>query len=186
MCDTCSVAGVIVWLNGTFGVGKTSTSALLAESLPDARVFDTEEVGFLLRPLLGSIPVRDFQEWPPWRRLVVEVAAQTLAYAGGTLVIPQTVLVEEYWDEIIDGLGNAGICIHHFVLHADHSTLTRRIDADDTLPAAARRWRFDHVAEYERARAWLARRSHVIDTTHLTPDDVAACITSTLREWTSA
>ncbi len=33
---------MIVWLNGAFGVGKTTTSGLLAKTLPGARVFDAE------------------------------------------------------------------------------------------------------------------------------------------------
>jgi 2-phosphoglycerate kinase len=95
---------MIIWLNGTFGVGKTTTSAGLIEALPDSRIFDSEDVGDMLRPVLNSVPVVDFQEWTPWRGLVVETAAQVLDYVGGTLVIPQTVLVESYWREIRSGL----------------------------------------------------------------------------------
>ncbi|SEC34411.1 hypothetical protein SAMN04489727_3418 [Amycolatopsis tolypomycina] len=39
---------MIVWLNGTFGAGKTTTAAELARLL-GARTFDTEFVGYLLR-----------------------------------------------------------------------------------------------------------------------------------------
>jgi adenylylsulfate kinase-like enzyme len=31
---------VIVWLNGTHGAGKTTTSALVQQLIPDSRVFD--------------------------------------------------------------------------------------------------------------------------------------------------
>jgi hypothetical protein len=40
---------MIVWLNGTFGAGKTTTARELVTRLPDARVFGAEHVGFLLR-----------------------------------------------------------------------------------------------------------------------------------------
>jgi adenylylsulfate kinase-like enzyme len=36
---------VIVWLNGTHGAGKTTTSALVHQLIPDSRVFDAEKVG---------------------------------------------------------------------------------------------------------------------------------------------
>jgi hypothetical protein len=36
---------MIVWLNGTHGAGKTTTSALVQQLIPDSRVFDAEKVG---------------------------------------------------------------------------------------------------------------------------------------------
>ena len=39
---------MIVWLNGTHGAGKTTTSALVQQLLPDSRVFDAEKVGEVL------------------------------------------------------------------------------------------------------------------------------------------
>jgi shikimate kinase len=39
---------VIIWLNGTFGAGKTTTGRQLAGRLANARHFDPEEVGYLL------------------------------------------------------------------------------------------------------------------------------------------
>ncbi|MEU2421188.1 AAA family ATPase [Streptomyces sp. NPDC007851] len=171
---------MIIWLNGTFGVGKTTTSKKLAAALPDARVFDSETVGFMLRPVLGPIiPVRDFQDWRPWRHLVVETAAQLLDYVGGTLVIPQSVLVEEYWDELHSGLHKAGIPVRHFALHAAHDTLVQRIETD-TVETGARQWRLDHLADYRQNLPWLRRRAQVVDTTNSTPAEVAALICATV------
>ncbi|MGO4858510.1 hypothetical protein [Arthrobacter sp. 2MCAF14] len=96
---------MIVWLNGTHGAGKTTTSALVQQLLPDARVFDAEKVGEVLMEIKPGLPATDnFQHWEPWRRLVVETARRMLEYTGGTLVMPMTVLVESYWREISDGL----------------------------------------------------------------------------------
>ena len=92
---------MIVWINGTHGAGKTTTSALLQALIPDSRVFDAEKVGETLMDISPGLPATDnFQHWPPWRPLVVETARHVLHYTGGTLVIPMTVLVEEYWREI--------------------------------------------------------------------------------------
>jgi hypothetical protein len=165
---------MIVWLNGTFGVGKTTTSEILGKILPQARVFDSEEVGMLLTPILSDVPCKDFQEWDPWRGLVVETAARVLDYVGGTLVIPQSVLVEQYWDEISAGLGERGIPIAHFVLHAEEPTLVRRIESDSTGPNS--QWRLDHVTAYQQALPWLRTRGEVVATDRLTPDQVAETI----------
>lgn len=68
------MARVIIWLNGAFGAGKTTTCSHLVRLVPGAHVFDTEQVGFMLGHVLHeAVPVRDFQEWPPggrspWRR----------------------------------------------------------------------------------------------------------------------
>lgn len=163
---------MIVWLNGTFGVGKTTTSERVAELLPDARIFDTENVGYMLLPILASVPVSDFQDHPPWRALVVETAAQILGYVGGTLVIPQSVLVRSYWTELRDGFARAGIPVRHFVLHADPPTLKQRIE-EDTVEASARQWRLDHIAAYGDALPWLREEGQIVETAGAAPEDVA-------------
>ncbi|MGH6657309.1 MAG: AAA family ATPase [Actinocrinis sp.] len=167
---------MIVWLNGTFGVGKTTTSQLLAKTLPAARVFDSERVGELLVPILEGVPCNDFQEWDPWRALVVETAARVLDYVGGILVIPQSVLVQQYWDEISTGLSARGIPIAHFVLHADEHTLIQRIENDPAMPGS--QWRLDHVTAYQQALPWLRGKGTVIETDRLTPIQVAETISS--------
>ncbi len=120
---------VIVWLNGTHGAGKTTTGALVQQLIPDSRVFDAEKVGETLMDITPGLPETDnFQHWPPWRPLVVETARLILDYTGGTLVMPMTVLVEQYWREISTGLAHHGIPVRHFVLHADQDTLRGRIE----------------------------------------------------------
>jgi hypothetical protein len=168
---------MIVWLNGTFGAGKTTTGKELAELLPDSRLFDAEQVGSMLGHVSGLPPVRDFQDWAPWRPLVVETAARLLDYVGGTLITVQTVLVREYWTEISAGLAERGIPVRHFVLHADRDTLTARISGDTKSESAnAGQWRLEHLPVYERALPWLREEGQVIDTTELAPERVARAV----------
>jgi len=80
---------VILWLNGAHGVGKTTTSALVQQLIPDSRVFDAEKVGAMLMDITPGLPETDnFQHWPPWRPLVVESARRILEYTGGTWSCP--------------------------------------------------------------------------------------------------
>lgn len=164
---------MIVWLNGTHGVGKTTTAALLRLLLPDSRVLDAEKVGEVLMDVTPGLPATDnFQHWPPWRPLVVETASRVHDYCGGTLVMPMTILVEEYWREISSGLTERGIEVRHFVLHADRPTLSHRIENDAVLgPSTFRRAYIDPYAEA--AREWLHEAAEVVDTTHLTAQDAA-------------
>ncbi|MFD3452564.1 AAA family ATPase [Streptomyces sp. NPDC058691] len=175
----------IIWLNGTFGAGKTTTSAELARLLPGAHVFDTEHVGFMLRHVLAEpAPVRDFQEWPPWRTLAVESIAQVRRFLGGPLIVPQTVIVEAYWAEIHDGLTRRGLPVRHFVLHTDSAGLARRIEGD-TVETGARQWRLDHLAAYEAALPWLHAAGTVVDTTGVPPREVARRIAQAASEHTA-
>ncbi|MFJ4898410.1 ATP-binding protein [Streptomyces sp. NPDC088727] len=164
---------MIVWLNGTHGAGKTTTSALVQQLIPDSRVFDAEQVGGMLMDITPGLPwTGNFQDWPPWRPLVVETARHVLAYTGGTLVIPMTVLVEPYWREISAGLAQHSIPVRHFVLHADQDTLRGRIDGDAHLGPST--FRLTYLKPYaEAARTWLHREAEVIDTTRLTPAQAA-------------
>lgn len=163
---------VIVWLNGTHGAGKTTTSALLPPLIPDSRVFDAEKVGETLMDITPGLPATDnFQHWAPWRPLVVETASRVLDFTGGTLVMPMTVLVEEYWREISTGLDQHAIPVRHFVLHADTDILRDRIQRAEVGPSP---FRFAHLEAYTEAlRTWLGHEAEVVDTTHLTAAQAA-------------
>ncbi|BBY64030.1 AAA family ATPase [Mycolicibacterium helvum] len=172
---------MIVWINGTHGVGKTTASALVQELLPESRVFDAEKVGEMLMDITPGLPETDnFQHWPPWRSLVVETARQVLDFTGGTLVVPMTVLVQQYWQEISSGLHHYGIPLRHFVLHADQATLRARIDHDTVMgPSSFRR---AYLQDYDdAARNWLHSQAEVIDTVGIAPQRVARTIVDAVR-----
>ena len=164
---------MIVWLNGTHGAGKTTTGPLVQRLIVNSRVFDAEKVGETLMDITPGLPAtNNFQHWPPWRELVVETARSVLDYTGGTLVMPMTVLVEEYWREISAGLARHAIPVRHFVLHADQDTLRDRIQGDTVVGPSS--FRLEYLEAYaEAARTWLHREAELIDTTHLTPGQAA-------------
>lgn len=165
---------VILWLNGTFGAGKTTTACELAELVPQARLFDAEQVGYMLAHVPDLPDLGDFQHWPPWRRLVVETASRLLDYVGGVLVVPQSVLVRQYWEEISTGLAEAGIAVRQYVLHTDSGTLRQRI-VDDSSPA--RDWRLRRLDDYDEVPAsWLGEAAQLVDTTHREPREVARVV----------
>jgi hypothetical protein len=173
------VVVVIVWLNGTHGVGKTTTSALVQQRVPGSRVLDAEKVGETLMDITPGLPATDnFQHWAPWRPLVVDTARRVLEYTGGTLVMPMTVLVEAYWREISAGLADHGIPVRHVVLHAEPAALRDRILGDTVMGPSP--FRLAYVEQYaEAARTWLHGAAEVVDTTDLTPPQVADRVVGT-------
>lgn len=172
---------MIIWVNGTHGAGKTTTSSLVQQLVPDSRVFDAEKVGETLMDITPGLPATDnFQHWPPWRPLVVETARRVLDYAGGTLVMPMTVLVEDYWREIAEGLAQHNIPVRHFVLHADQDTLRDRIMSDPVMGPS--HFRLAYLEPYaEAARTWLHDEAEVVDTTGSTPTQAAQQIAESVR-----
>lgn len=173
---------MIVWINGTFGVGKTTTAGLIRQHRPGWRVFDPEWVGFMLRANLSDLAVDDFQDLPPWRVLVPSVAHQIASLTGDDLLAVQTVLVHEYWDELRGGFAHHGLELFHVVLDADESVLRERISADQ-IDEGARQWRLDHVATYRSARSWMvAAADLVVDTSQVGAPEVASQILGSMRE----
>ncbi|MFH8293172.1 NUDIX domain-containing protein [Streptomyces sp. NPDC018059] len=128
---------MIVWINGAFGAGKTSAARELIELIPNSTFFDPEVIGGALPHLLPPkrlAEVSDYQDLPIWRRLVVDTAAALLAEVGGVLVVPMTLLRQEYRDEIFGGLAARRIPVRHIVLTPDETILRERISGREMPP----------------------------------------------------
>ena len=136
----------------------------------------------MLQPNLRDHPVRDFQDWPPWRPLVVATAEQLAGFTGQHLIAPQTVLVRDYLEQIFAGLRGAGLPVFHVVLDADEDILRQRILGSDE----AQDWRLAHLADYQASRSWMtATADLVVDTGCRTPAETASHIASALPGLTS-
>ncbi|MFB7369424.1 NUDIX domain-containing protein [Streptomyces sp. NPDC056222] len=177
---------VIVWINGTFGAGKSTTARELVDLIPNSTLYDPEIIGSTMNRLLPEKrldEVDDYQDLPIWRRLVVDAAAALLAEVGGVLVVPMTLLRQEYRDEVFGGLAARRIQVRHVLLAPDETILRARIRGrtpDDSDPQAlerVRQWSLDHIEPYRTAlHDWLAADAHVVDTSALTPAEAAASI----------
>jgi shikimate kinase len=164
---------VIIWLNGTFGAGKTTAGRRLAGRLANARHFDPEEVGYLLMRTLEDHEFRDFQDLAPWRELVPVFTERIARFTGQHLIAVQTVLREDYWQELAVGFERTPLDIFHVLLHVDSDVLAERIKADE-VDAGACQWRLDHISDYEKARPWMESAADlVIDATRLPAGEVA-------------
>jgi hypothetical protein len=166
---------VHVWINGPFGVGKSSAADQLVERRPACRHFDAEWVGYMLTANLKGIVLRDFQDLPAWRRLVPAVAREVADHTSDNLVVVQSVLNREYWDELTAGLDANWLPMLHVLLDADASTLRHRIEHDEvvqakiaagTIDPAGVQWRLDHIESYLAAREWLTEEADVVVDTH--------------------
>lgn len=121
------LAGPVVWLNGSFGVGKTSVAAELARRRPTI-TFDPEVIGGgLWRMLPEDLLPADYQGSPLWRHLVREAVVSLHRSYPRPVIVPMTLVVPQYFDEIVGGLREQGVPVRHYVLGAARATIEQRL-----------------------------------------------------------
>ena len=130
-------SGYVIWLNGAFGVGKTTVARALAAELTDALIADPEDIGRMLRKVVpAALHTSDFQDIPSWRRLTVATIESILRDHPGPLVVPMTVVNPAYFDETVGCLRRSGAAVRHFTLVASPKTIRRRLLRRLSLPWA--------------------------------------------------
>jgi [ribosomal protein S5]-alanine N-acetyltransferase len=166
---------VIIWLNGPFGVGKTSTARALARRLPGALLYDPEPFGAALRAVVAPVEsADDFQELRAWPTLVLRTAAVLHEVYSGVLVIPMTVLDPGRVGTLTNGLRAIDRDLHRFQLVASEAVLRERIlgRPEAEGPHA---WCLEHL-EAGLKLGEDARFGEAIVTDHLLPDRLAEVI----------
>jgi len=167
---------VIIWINGGFGAGKTTLAAELHRRLPDAVVYDPEHVGLMLWKWVP--PNGDFQHLPSWRELVVATALALRRHHAETLIVPMSLIRDDYRAEILGGLADAGEEILHVFLEADAGVLRKRLNARVTHPGrewdqAAREHGMTGVDEMVAAAARQPGGTLLLRSDRLTPAELA-------------
>jgi len=127
---------VIIWINGGFGAGKTTLAEELHRRLPDAIVYNPEDVGLMLWKWMR--PNDDFQHLPSWRELVVATALSLRRHHAETLIVPMSLIRDAYRAEILGGLAAAGEEVRHIFLAADAAVLRERLNA--RMPEPGKEW----------------------------------------------
>lgn len=168
---------MILWINGAFGVGKTTTANLMMKRLDGAKVFDPEHVGYLLMSFVES-PTGDFQDLPLWRHLVIQTMTGLAQQHPQTWVAPMSLINAAYRTEIFDGIRAAGVDLREVILTVPEQQLRDRIDGDQ-MDTKARRWRQDHVTQALTTFATLTD-AHFIDASQL-PEQVAEAAAAEIR-----
>ena len=168
---------MIVWINGAFGAGKTTTAGLVAKHSAGAKVFDPEYVGYMLMPFVES-PTGDFQDLQLWRHLVIQAMTGLAQQHPATWIAPMSLINADYRAEIFDGIRAAGVDLREVVLQLPEQLLRARIDADQ-VETNARGWRQDHVTQALTTFATL-NDAHFIDASQ-PPEQVAEAVATHIR-----
>ncbi|WP_019135772.1 AAA family ATPase [Cellulomonas massiliensis] len=172
---------MIVWINGAFGAGKSQTAVELRRRSADAHVADPEPVGLALRRTLPpAVRPEDFQDLAPWRSAVVDILQEAEATHAGPVLVPMTIVRDEYFQEIVGGLRARGVDVRHYTLVARPETLRARLRTRVTLGRTGLRRETWAVQQIPRCVAALAQEHYA---THVETDDRT---TDEVVEWIAA
>ena len=118
---------MIIWINGSFGVGKTTVAEKLKEKIDKSIIYDPEKIGMFL---LNTLPTKenDFQDYKLWRTINYEML-KNLYNQFEVIIVPMTITNLQYYDEIVERLERDGINIKHFILIASKENIISRLNA---------------------------------------------------------
>lgn len=120
---------MILWINGAFGSGKTTCAKILEKQLPNAFLYDPEQVGFFIRDQLPkSLQQPDFQHHPEWREFNYRMLSKIATSFDGVILVPMTLVDATYVDEIIGRLQRDDVDVRHLILEANRQTLVKRLN----------------------------------------------------------
>lgn len=123
---------MIVLINGSFGVGKTTVAKLLRGSLTGSVIYDPEWAGMGLMRLPHWIKLKgsgtdDFQHIELWRKSAVAGVRLFRLFAAGPVIVPMTFSRRAYFSEVVEGLRRLDPEFRVFCLKAGLATVRRRL-----------------------------------------------------------
>jgi len=126
---------MILIVNGSFGVGKTTVARLLRRQITGSRLYNPEWTGSILMRLPPSLirldgrGTDDFQDIDLWRKSVVRGTKIFRAFArNGTVIVPMAFSSRDYFDEIVGGIGEFDNEVKIYCLKAEMPTILKRLE----------------------------------------------------------
>lgn len=121
-----NINDMIIWINGSFGVGKTTIAEVLKCKIENSIIYDPEKIGEFLTNIMPE-KKNDFQDYELWRILNLEFL-KNLSKSYATIIVPMTIINKRYYDEIIGNLRNDNIEVKDFILIATKDKILERLD----------------------------------------------------------
>ena len=164
---------MIIWINGAWGAGKTTVATELQRRVSNSLIFDPELAGSYLNQVLPkTYQADDFQTFREWRQINFLMLKKLTEIHNGLIIVPMTLINENYIEEILGELRESGIQIDHYLLEANEKELNKRLTK-----------RLEYGNSWARQRIQLAITEldrlndiDVINTNHLSVDEVVEII----------
>jgi len=122
---------MVIIINGSFGVGKTTVARLLHKALPGSSIYDPEYAGVALMRTgklldVGPWQTDDFQNIALWRRSVSAGVRMFSRLRSGPVLVPMTFSSREILEEVVSDLRGGG-ALRLFCLNASLATIEARL-----------------------------------------------------------
>ncbi len=147
---------MVIFINGSFGIGKTTVARVLRERLPHSTIFDPEPIGIALLKLTSLRPsarVDDFQDLRLWSSVSVR-AIGLIRSVRQIVIVPMAFSNVSYLQRFLSYMRSRDSATFHFCLTAPLAVVRERL--------AAR--------EVHGASAWQLRRSEECCAEHQAPE----------------
>ncbi len=119
---------MVIWLSGAYGVGKSAVAKELCKIIPNALVFDAEEVGNAVRENYPDCPYGYiFEDYPLWAEFCYRLIGDIHDKFHKNILVDMTLVRESSRRQILDKLRADGIEVHYFVLTACRQVIHDRI-----------------------------------------------------------
>jgi hypothetical protein len=162
------LGAVLVWINGPFGGGKTTTAYELRRRVDRSIVCEPESLGYGLQRMLPRELRTNFQNFAAWRAGVHEVLDLVLRKWEGPVIVPMTVTNPCYLDQMVGRLREDGHDVRHFSLLAGRGTVLRRLKSRTFgLGLRHEQWAVENLDEC------LAQLGNEVFAEHLYTDDLS-------------
>ena len=165
---------MIYWLNGAYGVGKTTVAMRLLPLLRNAHLYDPELVGNGIRDNYPeALFCETFEEYPAWLETNYRVLKDLYERYDGDIVVPMTLLREASYAAMAQRLRDEGVPVQYIYLDCDAETLRyRMVDLGREKPDS---WCVGHIPVCLAVQAAETHAVH-IPTVGRTPEQIAAQI----------
>jgi chloramphenicol 3-O-phosphotransferase len=168
---------MVVLINGSFGVGKTTVAKLLRRALARSVIYDPEWFGFVLKRIPKRIYPEnskpdDFQHSKLWRASVAQGVRLFRLFGRGTVIVPMAFCDRGYFDEVVAGVTRFDRDLKIFCLRASLETIKQRlVGRGDLTEGAGSEWIARRIVECVEAH----RDSHFgepVETENRTPAEI--------------
>ena len=162
---------MVYWLNGAYGVGKTTVAKRLLPLLRNAHLFDPELVGDGIRDNYPEgLFCETYEEYPIWLETNYRLLKDLYERYDGDVVAPMTLLREASYTAVIQRLMGEGVPVKYIFLDCDEATLRHRlVDLGREKPDS---WCVRHIPACLAAQAADTHAVH-IDTVDRSPESIA-------------
>lgn len=120
---------MIYWINGPYGVGKSTLASKLHEINSNSFIFDAEVVGNAIRDNMPKELFNGyiFEKYNLWFEMIFKLLKEITHKFDGDIYIPMTLVYEDSFNKIEKLLKKSNIEIKHILLESTYEVVKERI-----------------------------------------------------------